>query len=135
MGGAEISLQLLSEELVRRGHQVRVITLCDKPLRSFSIINGVEVVYIPLRNIYWPFSGRRRNVLLRFLWHVIDNYNLLMKTPFRKEVAYFQPDIVNTNNLAVFSVAVWGVVAAMGITLAHTSRYNYLMQPTTTMYY
>ncbi|MGQ7765723.1 glycosyltransferase, partial [Serratia sp. IR-2025] len=108
MGGAEISLQLLSEELVRRGHQVRVITLCDKPLRSFSIINGVEVVYIPLRNIYWPFSGRRRNVLLRFLWHVIDNYNLLMKTPFRKEVADFQPDIVNTNNLSGFSVAVWG---------------------------
>jgi len=134
MGGAEISLQLLSEELVRRGHQVRVITLCDKPLRSFSIINGVEVVYIPLRNIYWPFSGRRRNVLLRFLWHIIDNYNLLMKTPFRKEVVEFQPDIVNTNNLSGFSVAVWSVVNALGITLVHTSRDYYLMHPNTTMY-
>lgn len=58
-----------------------------------------------------------------------------MKTPFRKEVADFQPDIVNTNNLSGFSVAVWGVVNAMGITLVHTSRDYYLMHPNTTMYY
>lgn len=30
VGGAEISVQILCEELAKQGHQVRVITLCDK---------------------------------------------------------------------------------------------------------
>jgi glycogen(starch) synthase len=134
IGGAEISVKMLCEELVRQGHQVRVVTLCDKKDRGFTVINGVEVVYLPLRNIYWPFTGKKKNFLQRILWHVLDNYNFLMKRSFRKEVISFEPDIIHTNNLSGFSVAVWSVAYSMGIKIVHTSRDYYLMHPNTTMH-
>lgn len=134
VGGAEISVQMLCEELAARGHQVRVITLCEKKERKFDTINGVEVVYLPLKNIYWPFSRKKRNFFQRLLWHVIDNYNVLMKKDFRKEVVDFGPNIIHTNNLSGFSVAVWSVAYSLGVRLIHTSRDYYLLHPNTTMY-
>lgn len=48
VGGAEISVQILCEELAKQGHQVRVITLCDKK-RELTTIKSVDVVYLPLK--------------------------------------------------------------------------------------
>ena len=55
IGGAEVSVQLLAEELVRKGHQVRVVCIHKENNKKIANINDVEVVYLPLKNIYWPF--------------------------------------------------------------------------------
>ncbi|WP_308375856.1 glycosyltransferase, partial [Serratia marcescens] len=133
VGGAEISVQILCEELAKQGHQVRVITLCDKKKRELTTIKSVDVVYLPLKNIYWPFNAKKQSALKRFLWHFVDNYNFFMRASFRKEVLGFKPDVIHTNNLAGFSVAIWSVAHALGIGIVHTSRDYYLLDPNTTL--
>lgn len=135
IGGAEVSVQLLAEELVLKGHHVRVISLHNLKKRLTENINGVEVVYLPLKNIYWPFDNNKKGRLKRLLWHIIDMYNILMAKAVSKEIEYFKPDVVHTNNIAGFSVAVWAAIKKSGVKLVHTSRDYYLFHPNSTMFH
>lgn len=109
IGGAEVSVQLLAEELVRNGNKVRVVTLHESAKREEKEINGVEVVYLPLKNIYWPF-GKTKNKLSKLIWHIIDMYNPFMYHQVGKEVEIFQPQVVHTNNISGFSVSIWKAI-------------------------
>lgn len=135
VGGAEVSVQLLAEGLVSAGNQVRVLSLHELNYIKRDIINGVEVCYVPLVNIYWPFKKNfKPSRIKKLIWHVIDNYNPLMKKFVKLEILDFKPDVVHTNNLAGFSVAVWDVVKANGIRLVHTARDYYLFHPNCTLF-
>lgn len=135
VGGAEVSVQILAEALVSLGHLVKVVTLHNEDKRRITVINGVEVVYLPLRNIYWPFEQMKRSKLARFFWHLLDNYNRRAAKDVGKELDYFQPDIVHTNNISGFSVSVWSAAAARNIRVIHTTRDYYLFHPNTTLYH
>lgn len=66
VGGAEISVQLLAEELVRQGNKVCVVTLGESQSREKRFINGVDVISLPLKNVYWPYSEKRSLLLRKF---------------------------------------------------------------------
>ncbi|CAI0771911.1 lipopolysaccharide 1,2-N-acetylglucosaminetransferase [Serratia liquefaciens] len=134
VGGAEVSVQLLAEELVRKGHTVRVICLHKGKNREFDKINNVEIVYLPLFNIYWPFDSGVKTKFQRLTWHLIDSYNLVMKKLVSKEIDDFNPDVVHTNNIAGFSVSVWTAIKNKNKKLVHTSRDYYLFHPSSTMF-
>ncbi len=134
VGGAEISVQLLAEELARRGNIVRVVTLHEKKIREEKEINGVTVIRLPLRNLYWPFKANKHSKLKRFAWHILDTYNLLMSKSVLNEILSFSPDVVHTNNLSGFSVCVWNEVKRNNIRLVHTSRDYYLFHPNSTLF-
>lgn len=126
VGGAEISVQLLAEALAAKGYQVRVVCLTKAGPRLEASVNGVSVVYLPLRNIYWPFDGKRQPLLKKIIWHLLDQYNFLMKRSVSKEIESFRPDLVHTNNLSGFSVSVWSAAKKYGLKVLHTSRDYYL---------
>ncbi|BEN43959.1 glycosyltransferase [Serratia sp. SRS-8-S-2018] len=136
VGGAEVSVQLLAEELVKNGHSVLVVTLHDKANKEKATINGVNVHYLPLKNIYWPFSndGEKRKKWEKIAWHIIDNYNFKMARLFSEELDSFKPDIVHTNNICGFSVSIWKEIKKRDIKLIHTSRDYYLFHPSSTLY-
>ncbi|MFN2994118.1 glycosyltransferase family 4 protein [Serratia plymuthica] len=135
IGGAEVSVQFLAEELVVMGNKVRVICLHQEKNKKTDIINGVEVVYLPLKNIYWPYgSNDSQGKLKKLIWHFFDSYNLVMGRAFRKELADFEPDVVHTNNISGFSVSIWNEVKKKGIKLIHTARDYYLFHPSSTLY-
>lgn len=134
VGGAEVSVQILAENLVYRGHDVKVICTHDKNEVSYNVINGVKICYLPLRNVYWPFDNNKHNVFMRILWHIIDYYNFFMMSSVKDEILKFSPDIVHTNNVSGFSVSVWDVVKKLNIPLIHTSRDYYLFHPNTTLF-
>ncbi len=134
VGGAEVSTQLLAETLVSKGHQVRVVTLTKETRRSQSEINGVEVVYVPLKNLYWPFSSTNQPAWKRLCWHLIDLYNLRMAKQVEQDLLEFKPDVVHTNNLAGFSVAVWSMIKRHRMRLVHTMRDYYLFHPNCTLF-
>jgi len=113
---------------------VRVVTLHEGHSRSSDIINDVEIVYLPLMNIYWPFDNKVRSKIAKFIWHSIDCYNLLAKKKVGEEIDLYSPDLVHTNNLAGFSVAAWSAAAARNIKIIHTSRDYYLFHPNATLY-
>ncbi|MFI8418277.1 glycosyltransferase family 4 protein [Serratia sp. NPDC078593] len=134
VGGAEVSVQLLAERLVTSGHQVRVVCLHDEKERKQTIINGVEVVYLHLKNLYWPFSDVKKGKFQKIIWHLIDSYNPLMKKPLEKEIDDFKPDVVHTNNVSGFSVSVWDAVKKKNIRLVHTTRDYYLFHHNCTLF-
>lgn len=129
VGGAEVSVQLLAEGLVAKGNTVRVVSLHDKETTKMDVVNGVEVSYLPLFNKYWPYSNYMPTKIEKMIWHLVDTYNIVMAKKVEREILQFQPDVVHTNNLAGFSVAVWDVVKKHNIKLVHTSRDYYLFHP------
>ena len=134
IGGAEVSVQILAESLAEKGHQVQVICLTEKKEAWFDNINNVDVCYIPLANMYWPYGKKRNPSWKRLLWHLIDQYNPVMAKAVEKQIKLFKPDVVHTNNLAGFSLSVWDVVKKLNIKLVHTSRDYYLFHPNCTLF-
>lgn len=133
-GGAERSTQLLAEDLARRGHAVRVITLGDTNVPPSSSINGVTVQRVPLENWYWPYSGSAGNAAARAAWYLRDFRNGAMCARVGRLLDRDAPDVLNTHSLGGFSVGVWGEAARRRIPVVHTLRDYYLMCPPGTMF-
>lgn len=128
VGGAEKSVQLLAEALKKQGCNVCVATLTWRAEAYLQNINGVNVYYIPLENLYFPFSKNNQKFLLsKMCWHLIDIYNFRMIHKIEQVVKKIKPDIVHTNNLAGFSVGIWKVVKEYQIPIVHTLRDYYLL--------
>ncbi|CAI1535928.1 sugar transferase, PEP-CTERM/EpsH1 system associated [Serratia proteamaculans] len=134
IGGAEVSVQLLAEQLVGNGHQVKVLCLHADTVSKSDTINSVEVEYLPLKNIYWPFGDEEQGRWKRLFWHALDSYNPFMAKLVDVEIEKFRPDIVHTNNLTGFSVSIWPLIKRKKIKLVHTSRDYYLFHPNTTLF-
>ncbi|NKI73880.1 glycosyltransferase family 4 protein [Dickeya sp. CFBP 2040] len=134
VGGAEVSVQLMAEALVRRHHQVQVLCLTPERERSEKVINGVAVCYVPLANCYWPFDGEKKSFYQKLRWHLKDYYNTDMRNTVMAVIRDFAPDVVHTNNIAGFSVSAWSAAKACGVKILHTSRDYYLFHPNTTLF-
>ncbi|MBU8944449.1 glycosyltransferase family 4 protein [Klebsiella quasipneumoniae] len=134
IGGAEVSVQFLAEQFAAIGHDVSVITLHEKKNRQEERINNVNVIYLPLKNIYWPYSNRDVPKIKKIIWHLLDCYNFGMRKKVLNEIKKNQPDIVHTNNLSGFSVSVWDAIKSLDIRLVHTSRDYYLFHPNSTLF-
>lgn len=134
VGGAEISVSLLAEDLVKKGYDVYVYTLTSGNMRK-SNINGVNVVYFPIRNIYWPFFNKKRNFFSKIIWHFINYFNVFSYIDVKKEILKINPDIIHTNNLSGFSPLIWRLKRHVpNAKLIHTSRDYYLFHPNCSLY-
>src|SRR5690554_1736390 len=132
VGGAEISTQLLCETLVKRGHIVHVLTTCKG--KTFSaIVNGVTVVYINQKNIYWKYPDREKSIFSKLLYHTLDIYNFFYKKEILKIIRNFRPDVINTQNLCGLSTFIWRVAELNNVGVIHTLRDYYLLCPKQTM--
>lgn len=131
IGGAELSVQYLAESLVAEGHDVTVI--CAAPEEDRSALNGVQVEYVKLRNLYWPY-GQRHSAPLRLAWNLLDINNRWMGKEVEHRLRALRPDIVHTNNLQVLSGAVWSAAKKLDLPIVHTIRDLYLLCPRSTMF-
>lgn len=134
VGGAERSVQLLAESLAAEGNDVTVATLAPDGAPTPRSVGSVDVRYLPLRNVYWPFGDHPTSPLSKAAWHVIDAWNPLMARSVRGVLASDTFDVVHTNNLAGFSAAVWHAARASGVPIVHTLRDYYLACPKATMF-
>ncbi|SEH08553.1 glycosyltransferase family 4 protein [Candidatus Venteria ishoeyi] len=134
VGGAPRSVQFLAEALVKAG--IDTIVVCIKPYAKTHTVNlnGVKVYYVGLKNIYWPSNIKGNFTFLKPLWHGLDSYNLLMVREFGHILDKENPDVVHTNTLIGFSVAIWHEVKIRHIPLIHTLRDHHLLCPRTTMF-
>ena len=135
VGGAERSVERLARSLVKRGHEVAVVSLNpSSSQRESAVVQGVKVYYLPLRNLYMPIGGAKPDAFRKAIWHTVDTYNMAMASLFEDILCYEKPDIVNTHNLAGFSVAIWDVVKRYRLPLVHTTHDHYLLCPRSTMF-
>jgi glycosyltransferase involved in cell wall biosynthesis len=132
-GGAELSTQLLCEALVRRGHDVHVLTTLLPGLAERENVNGVEVRRVPCANIY-TWDGKNRSPLKTGIWHGLDIWNPVMLARARAWLKKIQADILHTNAIAGISVSVWQAGTSLGIPVVHTIRDYYLLCPKSSMF-
>lgn len=133
VGGAELSVQILAESLVDDGHQVTVVTLHEKDEIEKKIENNVEIIRLPLINFYWV-SSTQQDFVKKILWHMCDIYNTKMKKLVTEVLMKEHFDLVHTNNLCGFSVAIWDWAKDNNIPIVHTARDYYLMNPNSKLY-
>jgi glycosyltransferase involved in cell wall biosynthesis len=126
MGGAELSVQLLAEELVRKRHEVHVITTLFAGLQSRESIKGVNVHRVHWGNVY-SWEGNARSVLLKAVWHGIDVWNPVAFNKMQSLLQKLRCDVLHTNTLAGLSVSVWSAARSLGIPTVHTLRDFYLL--------
>lgn len=134
IGGAERVVQLVAERLVERGHECHVATLGRSEMRVARELNGVTIHELPVRNLYWPFQTPRPSATRRALWHAVDSVNPRMASDVGFLLDEIKPDVVNSHNIAGFSVAVWSAIKKRNIPLVHTLHDQYLLCPNSTMF-
>lgn len=131
-GGAEISVQYFAEALAFN-HQVVVVSLTpDNESRAY--LNGVEIYYVPLSNIYWAFQSNGTPNLLKPFFHIFDTYNIPMSRKLSRIIESEKPDLMHTNNLSGFTVSTWQLANQYRIPLVHTLRDYYLLCPRSKMF-
>ncbi|HEX5659963.1 MAG TPA: glycosyltransferase family 4 protein [Polyangiales bacterium] len=132
IGGAELCVQTLAEQLTREGHQVTIATLSRTSEPSVHEVNGIPVHRLPIANVYVPFSGQY-GALRRSAWHALDVYNPVMGERIGALVDQLKPDWVATHNVAGFSTAAWHAVKRRGVPLAQVLHDYWAVCPQTRM--
>ncbi len=134
VGGAELSTQSLAEGMRDAGHVPVVATCGIQPGVRVAEVNGVKVYYIGLKNVYWPYAGKRPGALMRAIWHAVDRYNPWMQRAAEEVIERERPDVVNTQVLTGFSSSIGRAVRRRRLPLFHTLRDYSLMCPNATMF-
>lgn len=129
VGGAERTVQELAETLAGRGHDVTVITLAEGARRDVFVHNGVNVIKVPLWNIYHPYVKKDvpTTKWRKILWHALDCFNVVMMFRLLNELSALRPDIVSTHCLAGFSLLAWQAVLWGEAKLIHVLHDYYLL--------
>lgn len=133
VGGAEISVQLLAEQLSKNNIQVGIMTLTNTD-DNYEEIKSIRIWRLKIKNIYWPFSNNKKPKLLRFVWHLLENNINNYVSEIKNIIFEFKPDIIHTNNLQGLSTNIWTVASKLNIPIVHTIRDYYLMCPKATMF-
>jgi glycosyltransferase involved in cell wall biosynthesis len=113
-GGAELILAGLCAGMRARGHEVMVAATTAARETSDEVVDGVPVVRLPLRNLYWHHGPARHGALQRLVWHARDVHNRPMGRALEAVIRRFDPDVVTFHNLAGFSNAAWDAAFAAG---------------------
>lgn len=131
-GGAEITLQTLVEAMAKY-HEVSVITLSPVQGIHYDMINGIRVIRIGFKNIYWHFANSQPTYK-KIFWHMIDIYNPMISNLLEKLLIEEQPDIVSLHNLAGFSSSVWSVLHKLSIPHVQVLHDFYSICPKSSMF-
>ncbi len=128
VGGAERSVCLLAEALARAGDQVAVVSLHPESRETMESLNDVRVYRLPMDDRYWPFhGGEKPGKVAKLWWHMGEAWNIRAAERVGRILDLERPDVVHSNNLCGFSVAVWREVKKRKIRLVHTLRDYYLL--------
>ena len=133
LGGAEIYVRNVAEELVKKGDKVVVIT--TSPNRSFYTeqVNAVTIYRIHPFNVYPNYSHPKQPEILKPVWHMIDlwnphSYNII-KDILRRE----GPDIVHIHNFKGLSSSVFNAAKNLNLPLIFTAHDYSLICPRANM--
>lgn len=126
-GGAEISIQKLSEQLVKKGNEVNVIVTSNED--KIDIINNVKIIRIKINNIYDTIEAKGKSGLSKGIYKAIDLYNVFNYIKLKKIIEEINPDVIHTNNLYGISTVIWKIAKRKNIKIVHSIRDYALLCP------
>lgn len=112
-GGAEISVMKLAEQLASDAdNEVEVLCVAEDDVFKQEKINNVNVFRLPLRTRRAGYLRRRIDRVFNF-----TDYKTILEF-----LQKHKPDVIHTNNLRSFSVAIWKAAKMLNIPIVHSLR-------------
>lgn len=133
-GGAEIICQNLAEELNARGYEVFVLTTGGGSKTIKDTVNGIPVIRMGLRNLYFAKQAKRPHKIVRFIWHLVDMYNPLAKIEVDRIIADLKPNVALCHNISGFSISLWSSLYSHNIPIIEVLHDQYLRCPNCNTY-
>lgn len=127
IGGAEISVKILAEELYKKGNEVTI--LCTGLQDKLEVINGVKVQRININNVYNPNKEEKTYKANYLMYRILDIYNPFNIKKIRKYIQEINPNIVHINNIYGLSSCVINICNKLNIPIVYTLRDYYLLCP------
>ncbi len=124
-GGATGVAASTAELLTKKGHEVIVITISPDKKDHIEEINNVKVYRInPLNffSFYDDFKDRNRPAVLKFLWHVVDLWNVDSYREVKEILKNESPDIVHVHNYKGISMSMFNAAKSLNIPLIFTAH-------------
>jgi glycosyltransferase involved in cell wall biosynthesis len=121
LGGAEVSVKKVSEELVKKGHEVIVITTPFSE-NDVEIINGVKIYQVKPLNLYEIYHHPNQSMLLKPLWHIIDLWNPYDERIIENILKTENPDVVHIHNFKGLSLSSFAPAKSLKIPLVFTAH-------------
>lgn len=126
--GVETYVRNLSKQLVKKGHQVSVITTNSKSPRKDQLeeLDGVRVYSFRPLNIYERAESIQKPLFYKMLWHGLDllwnpHPYMIIRGILKKE----KPDVVHLHTFRGLSPSVFGAVKNLKIPLVfHVHDYS-----------
>lgn len=129
IGGAEISVKRAAEGLIKKGHEVIIITTTTNEKTSVEEVDGLKIYRIKPLNLYAMYNHQNQPELLKPIWHVIDLWNphsyIIVKNILKKEM----PDVVHVNNFKGLSLSVFSAAKRLSLPLIFTAHDYSLLCP------
>lgn len=131
VGGTEHSINILSKQLARRGHNVAVYCFNTREKKFVKEKIGGIVVYRGQGgafNIQFKLNeelNRRRKIRNK----LIEINNFWIDKEFKEIISDFHPTIVHSNNLNGFSTRIWKLASSCNIPILHTLRDYWILSP------
>lgn len=124
VGGAEVSVLKLAEQLYKDGNEVYVLCTSDKNKKE--VINGVNIFRIKVGNICNPIDVcnkvKKINYLKLKMYYLLDKFNILNFNILLESLKQINPDVVHINNIYGISPVIWGICKKIDIPIVQTLR-------------
>ncbi len=132
-GGAEQSVKLLAEGLVKRGHQVGIYSVDSRNGNRETVEhNGVKIYRFTANdfNLY-RFSYDKKSVgkLEKVQQKLLCYWNVKCGKDFESVLKDFKPDIVHSNTIYGMSYMIWKAAYNYKIPVVHTIRDIAIVSP------
>jgi len=134
IGGAELLVQLLAREFVRRGIRTSVVSLSQNKTDWQYNDEGVRAYFINAHPMGIALLNPQRTALQKLLWHALGEANIWVARKLDAILKKERPDIVHSHSLLGLSVGAWRVAEARGVPIVHTLQDYQLLCPRGTMF-
>ncbi|MCJ1960819.1 glycosyltransferase family 4 protein [Novosphingobium mangrovi (ex Hu et al. 2023)] len=125
-GGAEVSTFNLGKALAERGHEMHVVTVVPDE-ESVRQEHGMTVHRIRPRLVDYPFDRPEKGQIRKLGYHLVENYNPLMRARLAPIMETVRPQIVHTNIMQLLTCGVWDAAKAVGAQVVHNLRDYWLL--------
>lgn len=126
-GGAERMVEIQAVGLSKRGHQVTVLTLTNEKSRVEELKGNIHIVRYPIPNIYWHLHSKLNSKIKRLVWHILDAYNFKSRILIKHFLMSNAFDVAICNNIAGWSVSIWGVLHMFNIPIVQVVHDYYFL--------
>ncbi len=127
IGGTEISIRKLAQNLAQNG--VEVVIVCTGTYNSSEWQDNIKIIRKHFRNIMPFIKYKKASYLKKGIYKLVDFYNFFNRKELKIILEQEKPDIIHTNNLFGISPIIWKIASKLQIPVVHTLRDYFLLCP------